>query len=1021
MPNEETTTKFKVDISELKKSMQQAKREISLANSEFKEASSSMDDWSKSSDGISAKLKQLDSTLKSQKTILNSLEGQYEAVVAEQGEGSAAADRLKVAINNQKAAINKTQRDIDTYESSLKDVSKAEKIAAATGKDVSEVLDDIGDEAKDAGDGFTVFKGAVATFAGNALTGLANAIKGGISNIINLADETREYRTELAKLETGAKQAGASTDYIKNKWQDMGAVLGDEGAVTEGLNNLMAAGFTTEKEMDAITSSLEGAALKWKDTLKFEGLSDGLQETLATGSAVGQFGELLERSGVNLETFDKGLAKCKTSAEKQNYVLQELSKLGLSDVSEAYREQNADLIEANKANGDYTDKMAQLGGKVEPVITAVKQGFSDLLGKALELVEGVDFAAVGEKIKGAFSDFSENVLPKIKDGFQWIIDNKDMLIAGLVGIGAGFAVFQVASLINGVVTAFKAFKAANEGATVAQWLLNAAMNANPIMLIVTVIAAVIAAIVTFIATNDKARAKIVSAWEKVKEFVGKSIKTICKFFTETIPQALKSMINWFKELPGKIWAFLVNVITKITTWRANMIAKAKDAALGFINAVVDYVKQLPGKVWTWLKNVVSKVGSWASELVSKGKAAASKLVTSVTTTVKELPGKIKGVGLNLAKGVVKGITNSLSWVKSRIKEWVGNVKDFLLKLFKIKSPSRWARDEVGKMITAGIVVGLDDGKTEVMKVMEELNGDLLESEQKYLDESERLKDSQSETDKKYLEELKEVADKERKIYDALAKDVENEKQAIVDSFNTKVDEIFTELEAVEAKQDSIKGKLAEGKNTYKVTEIYGRKVLKLDTASSETSALAGYSALLDQLAAKRGELPAEITNYLAEMGVDEGIAYVQAMLNASDKEFSEYISSLEEKQRLADEIGKKITSGQVAQLSASFEAEFDALPEDFFGIGLDSAELFGEGFMQQLKAVLDDVKLTISSALSSVSIDVKKSGSSGETASGGNGGVVNNFTQNNYSPQPLNRTALYRNTKNLLGFAGGAK
>lgn len=1002
MPNEETTTKFKVDISELKKSMQQAKREISLANSEFKEASSSMDDWSKSSDGISAKLKQLDSTLKSQKTILSSLEGQYEAVVAEQGEGSAAADRLKVAINNQKAAINKTQRDISTYESTLADVSKAEKIAAATGKDVSEVLDDIGNEAEDAGDGFTVFKGAIATFAGNALTGLANAIKGGISNIINLADETREYRTELAKLETGAKQAGASTDYIKNKWQDMGAVLGDEGAVTEGLSNLMAAGFTTEKEMDAITSSLEGAALKWKDTLKFEGLADGLQETLATGKAVGPFSEMLERSGVNLETFDKGLAKCKTSAEKQNYVLQELSKLGLSDVSEAYREQNADLIEANKANGDYTDKMAQLGGKVEPVITAVKQGFSDLLGKALELVEGVDFAAVGEKIKGAFSDFSENVLPKIKDGFQWIIDNKDILIAGLVGIGTGFAVFQVASMINGVVTAFKAFKAANEGATVAQWLLNAAMNANPIMLIVTVIAAVIAAIVAFIATNDEARAKIVAAWEKVKEFVGKAIKSICKFFTETIPQALNSMINWFKELPGKIWTFLVNVITKIVTWRANLIEKAKDAAKGFINAVVDFVKQLPGKVWTWLLNVVKKVGSWASELVSKGKAAASKLVTSVTTAIKELPGKVVSVGLDLAKGVWKGISDSLDWIKGKIKTWVGNVTKFIKKLFGIKSPSRVMRDEVGKMITAGIAVGIDDGKGGVIDSLEEMNAEMLESE------------------KKYLDELKKAADEERKVYDDLKKDLSKEKQTIADGFYSTIDEIYAELEAIEAKQESIRGKLTEGSNTYKAVTLYGNhQVLKLDTASGENNMLAAYSSMLDQLAAKRGELPAAVTNYLAEMGIEDGIKYVQAMLNASDKEFSEYIKSLEAKQRLADEISKKITAGEVNKISAEFEAEFNALPEDFYGLGWDSAKKFGEAFIGQLKGVLAEAKREISSSLSSANVSVKyNGGNSGETGSG-SGGVVNNFTQNNYSPQPLNRTTLYRNTKNLLGFAGG--
>ena len=64
MPNNnETTTKFKVDISELKKGIQEANRQIRLANSEFKAATAGMDDWSKSADGVSVKITQLNSVL----------------------------------------------------------------------------------------------------------------------------------------------------------------------------------------------------------------------------------------------------------------------------------------------------------------------------------------------------------------------------------------------------------------------------------------------------------------------------------------------------------------------------------------------------------------------------------------------------------------------------------------------------------------------------------------------------------------------------------------------------------------------------------------------------------------------------------------------------------------------------------------------------------------------------------------------------------------------------------------------
>ena len=758
--NNETTTKFKVDISELKKAMQDAKRQISVANSEFKAASSTMDDWSKSTDGISAKLKQLDSNLKNQKTILSSLEQQYEAVVAEQGEGSAAADRLKIAINNQKSAINQTEKQISNYNTELVKVAKAEAEAATSGKSVAEVLEDVGNEAEDAGDGFTTLKGTIATFAGNMLTSFVGAVKEGITSLAGLADETREYRTELAKLETGATQAGASADYIKDKWQDMGAVLGDEGAVTEGLNNLLAAGFTTEKEMDAITQHLEGAAIKWKDTLKFEGLADGLQETLATGAAVGSFGEMLERSGVNLEEFNAGLAECTSEADKQNYILSQLSGLGLADVSKAYREQNKDLIAANKANSDFNDTVAQMGAKLEPVTTAVKNGFNGLLQELVKLTGDIDMEAFTSKINSAFTVLKDDVLPAVKNGFKWIIDNKDILIAGLAGIAAGFAAFKVASLITAVTTALQGMSVATALAAAKQWLLNTALLANPIVLIVTLIVGLIAAIVAFIASNEDARKKIGEVWDKVKEKISGFVDSVKTFFTETIPAVFKKLINWvkdnwttilvfltnpfaglfkyfyenngkfkefvdnaikfIKQLPSKVWDWLVKTITKITQWRINMIKKAAEVASDFINKVIEFVKQLPTKIGTWLSNTITKIVTWGNELKSKAKEAALKLLNGVIDNVKNLPDKIKAIGKNVIEGLWNGINDKVTWLTNKIKSFATNVTDKIKDFFGIHSPSKVMADEVGKWLPEGIAVGIDKNAKSAINSMRNL-------------------------------------------------------------------------------------------------------------------------------------------------------------------------------------------------------------------------------------------------------------------------------------------------------------
>ena len=101
MSERQPTTKFKVDISELKKGMQEAQRQIRLANSEFKAATSGMDKWSDSADGVSAKMKQLGSVLDAEKKKLASLEAQYDLVAKEQGETSKGAQELLIKINNQ--------------------------------------------------------------------------------------------------------------------------------------------------------------------------------------------------------------------------------------------------------------------------------------------------------------------------------------------------------------------------------------------------------------------------------------------------------------------------------------------------------------------------------------------------------------------------------------------------------------------------------------------------------------------------------------------------------------------------------------------------------------------------------------------------------------------------------------------------------------------------------------------------------------------------------------------------------
>lgn len=644
MPNNETLgASFSIDVTNLKAGLAQANKLIRESESEFKAAAAGMDDWRDSQEGLEARIKHLNKACDLQRKKVDALQGEYDRLIADGLDPtSAAAIKLRTDINKEREALNKNEKELEEQTEQLKNVQKYGEKAAKSMRETA-------DAAEDAADGFTVAKGAVAGFVANGLTALAGAAKNAIASVLGLAESTREYRTELAKIETAASEAGASTDYIKKKWQDMGAVLGDEGAVGEGLNNLLAAGYTTEEEMDSITKHLEGAAIKWKDTLKFEGLADGLQETLATGAAVGSFGEMLERSGVNLETFNAGLEKCKTEAEKQNYVLQQLSGLGLADVSAAYREQNKDLIAANKAQAKNNELTAALGEKIEPITTKVRNGFNRILEKVLELVDGVDLEAFGATIDKAFATFTDVIMPAIVDGLTWILDNKDLIIAGIVGIGAAFAAFKVVSLIQSVTKAM-------EGMTAAQWLMNAAMNANPIGLIVAAIAGLVAAFVLLWNNCDAFREFWINLWEDIKAGFGAAV--------EWIEQAFHDTVNFFSESAAAIGKFFSNMWSGLLDGAKNAWQGVKDT----FSKVASFFGDIFRKAWDGVKKVFS-TGGKIFDGIKDGIVTAFKTVVNAIITGINKVVKLPFEGLNKILDTISGVNiagiQPFSWLTWR--------------------------------------------------------------------------------------------------------------------------------------------------------------------------------------------------------------------------------------------------------------------------------------------------------------------------------------------------------------------
>lgn len=763
--NNETTTKFKVDISELKSAMQEARKQVAYANSEFKAVSSSLDDWSKSSDGLKAKLKQLNSNLESQENVLKEYEKTLEEIKKQYGENSNEAREYATKLNNQQSVVNKIKKEISGYEDALKEVSEAEKIASKTGKDVADVLADVGNEAEDAGDGFTVLKGAMAEFIGNGLTALADGVKNAISSFMSLSDETREYREDLAKLETAFTTAGFTTEQATSVYKDFYAVLGEEDRSVEAVNHL-AKLVDSEKDLQTWTDICTGVWATFGDSLPIEGLTEASNETAKTGKLTGVLADALNWAGENEEDFQAKLDSLNSEQERSAFITETLNGL-YSDTADEYRKNNASVMEANKAQSDYADTMAKMGAIIEPVTTTLKVGFTELLNTALELFGGsVNIDAFTSKLKTGFGILTNTVLPAVKDGLGWIRDNKDIIIAGLAGIATGFVAFNVANMIMTATTAIKGFTSGLTLAEVAMKLFNLAVGANPIGLLITIILTVVTAIATFIATNDNARAKFLEIWNKVVEGLRVYITSIGKFFTETIPQFFQSLLDWveenwqalllflinpfaglfkyfydnnkkfrefvdnaineIKQLPEKVWTWLQNTIAKVTTWYTNMSNKARETGSEFINKVIEYISQLPSKIWTQFTNVITKVTQFATDMLNKAIEIGTNFINKIIEFVSQLPSKIWTQLVN----TVSKATQFASDLGSKATE-AG--KGFVTNLVNAVSGIVGKMQSIGSDIVNGIWSGISSGWSWLTDKVSNLATSLFETAKKVLD------------------------------------------------------------------------------------------------------------------------------------------------------------------------------------------------------------------------------------------------------------------------------------------------
>ena len=336
---------------------------------------------------------------------------------------------------------------------------------------------------------------------------------------------SREYRTEMGKLDTAFTTNGHSSEAAKKTYQDLQSVLGETNVSVEAANHL-AVMTDNEKDLQTWTDICTGVFATFGDSLPIEGLTEAANETAKVGEVTGPLADALNWAGISEDAFNDKLAKCSTEQERQKLIMETLNGTYKAAASQ-YKETNKDVIAANRAQEKLNGALAELGRVGEPILTAVKNAVADMVAAAVPKIE--------------------SFIQKIKDMRKWMKENKttvDSMKAAVVAATVAIAGFIA---VMGFSSAMKKASAAIKLVTVAMKALNVAMKANVIGLVITLIASLVAGFLYLWKNNEGFRNFWISMWDKIKSVCGSATKWIKSKFND-----LKGAVKTVQDSFGKI-------------------------------------------------------------------------------------------------------------------------------------------------------------------------------------------------------------------------------------------------------------------------------------------------------------------------------------------------------------------------------------------------------------------------------------------------------------------------------------
>lgn len=519
------------------------------------------------------------------------------------------------------------------------------------------------------------------------------------ASINELVSVTNEFQEDMGKLSVAAQQNNVSTEAANGAYRDMVGILGETDQSVEAVNHLFALCGDNTKSLSDWTNIASGVYATFGDSLPLEGLTEAANETAKVGQVTGPLADAINwaseaavQQGVALsgnqaavdaynsalasgatqeDAFNAALAACNTEQERAQLITDTLNGV-YAEAGDQYQQTNADVIAYRQSQSDLTEAMSSLGQTFMPIVTGL-------------------------------TDVATMLLSGVQPAVQWFVTNLPIIAPVLAGIATTIGLLAV--VLNASTIATAAQTVATNAAAAAQGLLNAVMNANPIALIVVLIAGLVVAIIGLWNNSEAFRNFVTSAFQKIQQVAQVVIDAIVNFFTVTVPSAIEVVMLHFQILWNRIVSVFDGALSTVSGFVSSVVSFFTVSVPNAVGNMLSAAGRIPGQIASFLGSALSSAASFVSDFASKAVQAASKFVSNIVSGLSGLAGRVMSVGSDIVHGIWSGISGAAGWLMNQISGFADNIVSGIKGFFGIHSPSTVMRDQVGKYLAEGVAVG----------------------------------------------------------------------------------------------------------------------------------------------------------------------------------------------------------------------------------------------------------------------------------------------------------------------------